>query len=172
MAKKGETHPIRRLSDLEEELLARSTKKVDGNGSVENDVPVRREEEALLLVVLERDDNEVEVEGDKADREADGGVGLAWNAVAHVAEALRVGDGGDGEKREGDEGEGEKDVEVEQGVQDVEVPRLSAVELGTGTGGGEEVVLDDVEGNDGELLVRGRVDEDDRDLWAKRVSRR
>jgi hypothetical protein len=164
----GRTNPVRRLSDFEEVLLASGAEEVDRNGGVEDDMTVSREKEALLLVLLEGDDDEVEVERDEADRKADGGVSRAGNAVTEVAETLRVGDGGDGEERKGDEGEGEEDVEVEERVENIEVPRLGSVQLGTSTRSREEVILDDVEGDDGELLVGERVDEDDGDLKRKK----
>lgn len=125
---------------------------------------VRREQEALLLVLLEDEDGEVQVKGNEADREARRRMRLLLGHVARVAEALGVDAQGDEDEERGDEGEREEDVEVDEAVEDVEVPRLGPVQLGAGACDGEQVVSDDVERNDDELLVRRRVDEDDWDL--------
>lgn len=102
----------------------------------------------------------------EADRKADGRVRLLLRDVTHVAEPLRVRAEGDEDEERGDEGQGEEQVEVDEAVEEVEVPRLGTVQLGAGAFDGEQVVLDDVERHEDELVVRRRVDKDDRELWS------
>lgn len=59
------------------------------------------------------------------------------------------------EEGEGEEGEGEEDVEVEEEVADIEVPWLGAVDVRAFVGGAEDVVEDDVEGDEGGEAVEG-----------------
>lgn len=113
---------------------------------------------------LRRKNREPEVHGDEADSEGDGGRGLTGYAIALVTKALGVDDGGDEEGGKGEEGEGEEDVEAEESVAEVEGGRLRAVEGGTSSRLGEDVVLDDVERDNGELLVSLGVDVDNGDL--------
>ena len=60
-------------------------------------------------------------------------------------------------KGQGDEGEDEPGVEVEEEVLEVEGPRLGAIEVGAARGG-EDVVLDDVPRDDLDLFVKEGVD--------------
>lgn len=166
------TYTVGRRGDLEECSLGPATHEVDRDRRVQDQVTVRRVQETLLLVVLQRQHRKVQVERHEADREADGRVGLGRGDVARVAEALRVDRARHEEERKREEREREEVVEVDEAVQDVEVPRLGAIQLGAGAGDGEEVVLDDVERNDGQLLVRRRVGQDDRNLWEELRSAR
>lgn len=127
---------------------------------------VRRVQEALFLVLLQHEHCEVQVQRGEADRKADGRVRLLLRDVTHVAEPLRVRAEGDEDEERGDEGQGEEQVEVDEAVEEVEVPRLGTVQLGAGAFDGEQVVLDDVERHEDELVVRRRVDKDDRELWS------
>ena len=61
------------------------------------------------------------------------------------------------EDREGEEGEDDADVEIQQEVSEVEGPWLGAVEVGA-AGVGEDVVLDDVPRDDFKLSVKESVD--------------
>lgn len=157
-------YTIRRAGDLEEGGFEPSAGEVDRHGSAQDQVRVSRVQEPLFLVLLQRQDGQVEVERHEPDREADSRVSLHLGNVARVAEPLRVDRERHQDRRKRQEREGQQDVEVDETVQEVEVPRLGPVEFGTGSGDGEQVVLDDVEGHDRELLVCRRVDEDDRDL--------
>jgi hypothetical protein len=58
---------------------------------------------------------------------------------------------------EGEEGEDEPNVEVQEEVPEVEGPRLSAVQVGA-AGFGEDVVLDNVPRDDLKLFVEKSVD--------------
>lgn len=148
-------------------LLEPAAGKVEGGGSIEEDVSVGRIEEALLLVSLRGEDGEPKVHGDEADGEGECGRGLPGHAITLIAKAFRVHDGGDEEGGKGEQGQREQDVEAEERVAEVEGRRLGAVQGGTSSWLGEDVILDDVEGNNRELPVSLRVDVDDGDLRRK-----
>jgi len=119
---------------------------VQSEGGVEGEEGVGRVHEALLLVRLAGEDGEPEVEGGEEDEGAQAGLEGGAGGVA----------GGkllEEEEREGEEGEEEPDVKVEEEVLEVEGPGLRAVEVGA-AGGGEDVVLDDVPGDDLDLFVK------------------
>lgn len=79
-------------------------------------------------------------------------------------EAVAVVDVGDADGWEGEQGERSDDVEVEVEVEEVEVPWGGAVEIWAAFRAAEEVVADDIPGDDGEATVCEGVDGDDWDL--------
>jgi hypothetical protein len=147
------THLVGGLGCLEVGLLEPASREVERDGSVEEHESVRGVEEALLLVWLECDDCEPEVERRESDNEANIRRRLARDAVSHVAHSFRVVDGGEDDGRDGEEGEREHDVESKEAVEEVKGGWRGAVEIWA-TGRGEDVVVDDVEGDDRESLVR------------------
>ena len=123
---------------------------VEGEGGVEGEEGVGGVHEALFLVGLEGEDGEPEVEGGEEDEGAQAGLEVGAGGVAG-AELF------EGEEGEGGEGEEEPDVEVEEEVLEVEGPGLGAVEVGA-AGVGEDVVFDDVPGDDFDFFVEEGVD--------------
>ncbi len=123
---------------------------MQGQGRVEGQEGVRRVHEPLFLVGLQGEDGEPHVEGREEDEGAQARLeGLAGGAAGE--DFLQQ------EERQGDKGEDEPDVEVEEEVLEVEVPRLSAVQVGAASGG-EDVVLDDVPRDNLDLFVEKGVD--------------
>ncbi len=123
---------------------------VEGEGGVEGQEGVGRVHEALFLVGLEGKDCEPKVEGGEKDEGAQPGLESGAGGVAGE-ELLEK------EEGEGGEGEDEPDVEVEEEVFEVEGPGLGAVEVGA-AGVREDVVFDDVPGDDFHFSVKEGVD--------------
>lgn len=98
---------------------------------------------------LEGHDGEPEVEGRGEDEGAEGTAAEGSGATEEVVEEKKGTSG---------EGEEEVEVEVEDEVAEVKVPGFGAVEVGAI--GGEDVVVDDVPGDDDEFLVEEGVDGD------------
>lgn len=121
---------------------------VRGDGGVEGQERVGRVHEALLLVGLEGEDGQPKVEGGDEDEEAQARADVVGGGGGDLSEE---------EEGEAEQGEDEPDVEVEEQVTEVERPGLGPVEVGT-AGVSEDVVLDNVPGDDLELPVEESVD--------------
>ena len=117
----------------------------------------------LLLVLLGRHDRSPHVDGCEPNGEKHIRRGLVGELVS-LPQPLVVETVRHGERWERGESERDKYIEVQEQVGEVKMDGLSAVELGAALRVREDVVLDDVPRDDGQLAVKQGVESNDRKL--------
>lgn len=159
------TDLVTRALPLLVSLLNPTSQEEEGDRRIEAKQGVSRIHESFLLVRLQTQDDEPDVEPaqSKGKKSIRARFSLFWPALSRSQTSV-VNFESKSERREGHEGEREKDVEVEQEVDKVERRRLGSIEVGRTTSRGEEVVQDDVECRKRRASVRVRVNEANGDL--------
>lgn len=80
------------------------------------------------------------------------------------SKAFSVEYGRDEEGREGNKGEGNKNIEVQCQVKDVEIPRRCPIQLRSALRAAEDVIMNDVPRNYGEVTISESIDTNHRNL--------
>lgn len=108
-------------------MFEETPREVNRTSGVEDNVYISREQESFLLVFLKHESRNVEVHRSESNGETHRRGSLTRSSISKVSVSFRVVDGREVEHGEGREGEREDDVEVEETVQDVVVPRFGTV---------------------------------------------